>query len=214
MGRLMARVYDRVMRKSEEACLSTWRKNLLAEIEGHVLEIGAGTGVNLQFYPSTIQRLVMSEPDPHMRAKLAARLDGMDSPRVELSDASADSLPFPAGAFDTAVCMLVLCSVPDLHHAIGEIRRVLTPGGRLVFMEHVAAEDQPDRLKWQRRLQPLWLRVSGNCHLARTTEQAILDGGFAFERIHRESMRNTIPLTRATIRGVAVRQSRSDGVSR
>lgn len=206
MGRLMARVYDRVMRKSEEACLSEWRKDLLAEIEGHVLEIGAGTGVNLQFYPSTIQRLVLSEPDHHMRAKLATRLVGMDISPVELSDGSADALPFSAGDFDVVVCMLVLCSVPDLHHAIGEIRRVLTPGGRLVFMEHVAAVDRPERLKWQRRLEPLWLRVSGNCHLARTTEQAIFDGGFTFEHIHRESMGNTIPLTRATIRGVAVRQ--------
>lgn len=207
MGRLMARVYDRVMRKSEDACLSEWRKDLLAEIDGQVLEIGAGTGVNLQFYPTTVERLVMSEPDQHMRAKLAARLESTDISAIELSDASADSLPFPDGVFDVAVCMLVLCSVPDLHHAIGEIRRVLAPGGQLVFMEHVAAVDQPERLKWQRRLGPLWQRVSGNCHLARTTEQAILDGGFAFEHILRESMGNTIPLTRATIRGVAVRQS-------
>lgn len=206
MGRLMARVYDRVMKKSEEARLSGWRKDLLEEIDGRVLEIGAGTGINLQFYPSTIQRLVMSEPDRHMRAKLAARLNGMDIPPIELSDAAADALPFPDGDFDVVVCMLVLCSVPDINRAIGEIRRVLTPGGGLVFMEHVAAVDRPDRLRWQRRLEPLWQRVSGNCHLTRQTEQAILDGGFTFERIHRESMGNTIPLTRATIRGIAVRQ--------
>ncbi len=206
MGRLMARVYDRVMRKSEEACLSEWRRSLLDDVEGRVLEIGAGTGVNLQFYPDTIRWLVMSEPDHHMRAKLAARLVGMDISPVELSDGSADALPFPDGNFDIVVCMLVLCSVPDLHRAIDEIRRVLTSGGRLVFMEHVAADDRPERLKWQRRLEPLWQRVSGNCHLVRRTEQAILDGGFLMERIHRESMRNTIPLTRATIRGVAVRQ--------
>ena len=206
MGRLMARLYDRVMRKSEDACLSGWRKDLLAKIDGRVLEIGAGTGVNLPFYPRSIKRLVMSEPDRHMRAKLAARLEGMDNSPVELSDSSADALPFSAGDFDVVVCMLVLCSVPDINRAIGEIRRVLAPEGRLVFMEHVAADHRPERLKWQRRLEPLWQRVSGNCHLARRTEQAIIDCGFAFERIHRESMRNTIPLTRATIRGVAVRQ--------
>jgi ubiquinone/menaquinone biosynthesis C-methylase UbiE len=202
----MARVYDRVMRKSEDACLAGWRRDLLEEIDGRVLEVGAGTGVNLRFYPSSIQRLVMSEPDRHMRARLAARLDGLNGLPVELSDASADSLPFLDHDFDVVVCMLVLCSVPDLNRAIGEIRRVLSPGGRLVFMEHVAADDRPDRLKWQRRMEPLWQRVSGNCHLTRTTEEAIRDGGFAFERILRESMGNTIPLTRATIRGIAVRQ--------
>ena len=100
--------------------------------------------------------------------------------------------------------MLVLCSVPDLNHALNEIRRVLVPGGRLVFMEHVAAENRLQRLKWQHRMEPLWKRVSGNYHLTRRTERAILDGGFQMERIQRESMRKSMPLTRPTIRGIAV----------
>jgi hypothetical protein len=81
-------------------------------------------------------------------------------------------------------------------------------------MEHVAAENRPDRLKWQRRLEPLWKRISGNCHLTRRTEQAILDGGFHFDQIKRESMQKAIPLTRPTIRGIAVRRSRPEAVSR
>ena len=204
MGRLMARFYDRVMKQSEEACLTEWRKDLLENVNGHVLEVGAGTGVNLSFYPRSVQRIVMSEPDPHMRAKLGDRIAAENTTSAEVSDSSIESLPFPDGEFDFVTCMLVLCSVPDLNHAINEIRRVLVPGGRLVFMEHVAAENRPDRLRWQRRLEPFWKRVSGNCHLTRRTEQAILDGGFVLEHIKRESMRKSMPLTRPTIRGVAV----------
>jgi ubiquinone/menaquinone biosynthesis C-methylase UbiE len=135
---------------------------------------------------------------------LGDRLAAENTTSAEVSDSSLETLPFPDGEFDFVTCMLVLCSVPDLNHALGEIRRVLTPGGRLVFMEHVAAENRPDRLKWQRRLEPLWKRISGNCHLTRRTEQAILDGGFLLEQIQRESMRKSMTLTRPTIRGIAV----------
>jgi len=213
LGRLMARFYDRVMKQSEGACLSAWRKELLENVNGHVLEVGAGTGVNLSFYPKAVQRVVMAEPDSHMRAKLADRIISHGVASAQISDGSLESLPFPDGEFDFVTCMLVLCSVPDLNHALREIRRVLVPGGRLVFMEHVAAEDRSNRLKWQRRLEPLWKSVSGNCHFTRKTEQAILDSGFKMEQIQRESMRKSMPLTRPTIRGVAVRQSRSTTVS-
>jgi len=208
MGRLMAHFYDRVMASSEAACLSAWRSELLADVGGRILEVGAGTGVNLSHYPPTVRHMVMSEPDPHMRSQLESRLASESSASVDISDGSLASLPFPDGEFDVVTCMLVLCSVPDLHLAIDEMRRVLAPGGRLVFMEHVAAENRPDRLKWQQRLEPLWKRISGNCHLTRRTEQAILDGGFHMDRIKRESMRKAIPVTRPTIRGVAVRRSR------
>ncbi len=204
MGRLMARFYDRVMRQSEVACLFEWRKSLLENVDGHVLEVGAGTGVNLPFYPTTVERVVFSEPDPHMRDRLAERINAGGFPPSDISDGSLESLPFPNGEFDFVTCMLVLCSVPDLRHALNEIRRVLVPGGHLVFMEHVAAENRPRRLKWQHRMEPLWKRASGNCHLTRRTEQAILDGGFQMEQIQRESMRKSMPLTRPTIRGIAV----------
>lgn len=210
----MAHFYDRVMSRSEEACLSAWRQDLLGSVSGQVLEVGAGTGVNLPLYPKTVERVVLSEPDPHMRSRLTDKLDSAPSIPAEVSAGSLESLPFPDGEFDVVSCMLVLCSVPDLDRAIGEIRRVLRPAGRLVFMEHVAAEDHSIALKWQRRLEPVWKRVSGNCHFTRRTEEAILDGGFTIETIHRDSMRSTLPLTRATIRGIAVRQSGSAAVSR
>lgn len=214
MAKLMAHFYDRVMERSEKRFLTEWRKGLLGDVSGRVLEVGAGTGVNLPLYPKTIERVVFSEPDPHMRARLAEKISSSTSIPAEVSDGSLDFLPFPDGEFDVVSCMLVLCSVPDLNRAIGEIRRVLRPMGRLVFMEHVAAQDHTTTLKWQRRLEPVWKRVSGNCHFTRRTEQAILDGGFTIETIHRDPMQSTLPLTRSTIRGVAVRQSRSTPVSR
>jgi len=206
MGRLMARVYDRMMRGSEEACLREWRRELLGSVHGNVLEVGAGTGVSLPLYPTSVTRVVLSEPDRHMRAKLEQRIRRAAGSPAEISDGSLEAIPFPDESFDFVTCMLVLCSVPDLHDAIAEIRRVLIPGGRLVFLEHVAAEGRPRRLKWQRRIEPIWKKISGNCHLTRRTEATILDGGFAIERVTRESMRKANPLVRTCIRGQAVKQ--------
>ena len=206
MGRLMAHFYDRMMRQSEEACLGEWRRKLLEPLHGQVLEVGAGTGISLPLYPKAVTRVVMAEPDAPMRKKLAERFQNGPSAPVEISDGSLDGLPFQDGAFDFVACMLVLCSVPDMKQSIGEIWRVLAPGGRLVFMEHVAAEGRPERLKWQRRLEPLWKRISGNCHLTRKTEPAILDNGFDLVTIERESMRKAMPIVRPCIRGHAVKQ--------
>ncbi len=205
MGRLIAAVYDRLTRASEEACLQEWRAGLLRDLEGDVLEVGAGTGLNLPHYPRSLARLVLSEPDRHMRTKLSERVraDGRD--RVEVLDASLEQLPLPDAAFDAVVGTLVLCSVPSLDQAVAEIHRVLRPEGRFVFLEHVAAEDRPRRLKWQRRVEPFWKRISGNCHLSRKTEEAIRAAGFGILEVKRESMRKAWPLVRPTVRGVALK---------
>ena len=205
MGRLIAAVYDRFTEASEEACLREWRADLLGDLSGDVLEVGAGTGLNLPFYPPAVTRLVLSEPDPHMRKQLAEKARTRGEDRAEVVDASLERLPMPDASFDAVVSTLVLCSVPRLDRALEEIRRVLRPGGRFVFIEHVAAEDRPRRLKWQHRVEPVWKRVSGNCHLTRRTGQAIETAGFDIVRNHRESMRKAWPLVRPTIRGVAVR---------
>jgi len=205
MGRLTAVLYDRFTQGSEVACLQAWRADLLRDLTGHVLEVGAGTGLNLPFYPSALVRLVLSEPDPHMRRELSKKVRARHAERVEVLDASLEDLQVPGEAFDAVVGTLVLCSVPRLDHALAEIHRVLKPRGRFVFLEHVAAENRPRRLRWQHRIEPIWKRLSGGCHLTRRTADAIVAAGFTIGHIQRESMRKAWPLVRPTIRGVAVK---------
>ena len=198
---LMATVYDRIMASAERACLSEWRRELLASLEGRVLEVGAGTGASLEAYPEAVGELVMTEPDPHMRVKLEARARERPGTRV-IAD-PVENLGVAEGSFDAVVSSLLLCSVEQQSAALAELSRVLRPGGRLLFLEHVAAWDDDGRLRWQRRLEPVWKHVAGNCHLTRDTERAILDAGFELETISRESMRKAIPWLRPCIRGFA-----------
>jgi len=138
-----------------------------------------------------------------MRARLEERLSVCPVRAIEACAASVGALPFDAGTFDTVVSTLVLCSVPDLALSVADLRRVLRPGGRLLFLEHVAADDRPDRLAWQRRLEPFWMRVSGNCHLTRRSAEAIRDAGFRIDGEVRESVRRALPIVRPSVRGVA-----------
>ena len=197
------------MASTEAAGLADWRRDLLGDLSGEVLEIGAGTGTNLSWYPDAVTRLVITEPDPHMRKRLEPRLPGT----AELVDAGVDPLPFGDDTFDAVVSTLVLCSVPDPAAALAEIRRVLRPDGRFVYIEHVAAIDRPNRLKWQRRIEPIWKRVVGNCHLTRTTDLTMAEAGFVVDEERRQSLPKAPPWLRPTIRGVARLQgsSRTDG---
>ena len=205
MSRFIAAIYDRLTQASEAECLQQWRADLLRHLAGKVLEVGAGTGLNIPYYPPSLSRLVLSEPDAHMRRKLSQKVRAQHWDQAEVLDASLEKLPLPDDGFDAVVGTLVLCSVPQLDHALAEIYRVLKPGGRFVFLEHVAAEDRPRRLKWQHRVEPFWKRVAGNCHLTRRTGEAILEAGFTIVDIKRESMRKAWPLVRPTIRGVALK---------
>lgn len=206
---LLAPVYDRFVEPTEEASFRGWRRGLLAPLSGSVLDLGAGTGANIEQFPATVDEVTFVEPDPGMRKRLehkldAAQAEGRFAPGSgRVVDAGSAGLPFPDDTFDAAVTTLVLCTVDDPAGALRELRRVLVPGGRLVFMEHVAAEDRPDRLKWQRRLTPVWRWVAGGCHLDRRTEATIADAGFTVDEITRESARKAAPVMRATIRGRA-----------
>jgi ubiquinone/menaquinone biosynthesis C-methylase UbiE len=154
MRRLFAALYDTIGKGSEEAGLREERRQLLAGAEGEVIELGAGTGLNLNLYPEEVTRLVLTEPDRHMRRRLRRRLETLGRP-AEIVDASAESLPFPDATFDTAVVTLVLCSVPDQQTALAEIARVLKPEGRLLFLEHVRSTD-PKIARRRDRIRPLY----------------------------------------------------------
>lgn len=203
--RLFARVYDRVLAPLEEAGLQAWRAQLLGDLSGTVVEIGAGTGANLAHYPPTVERLVLTEPEPAMLSQLRARLDRVPAGTdVIARRASAASLPLGDGEADAVVATLVLCTVPAPGAVLAEVRRVLRPGGRFVFLEHVAADDRPERLRWQRRADLVWPHVAGGCRLTRRTEAAITDAGFAIDTISRESARKAPTVIRPMIRGHAL----------
>lgn len=193
------------MAATEDACLREWRRELLQQVSGDVLEIGAGTGANIDFYPESVANLTVSEPDTHMRKQLQTRIVGRKTKGFRISAGSAEDIEAENESFDYVVASLVCCSVTDLGAALLEIRRVLKPGGGLVFLEHVADEDGTRRKRWQNRITPLWRKLAGNCHLNRETETAILAAGFTIMDIRRESMQKAISLVRPTIRGIAVK---------
>jgi len=203
VGWLLSRFYDRMMAVSEEACLQAWRAELLRGLSGEVLEVGAGTGASAALYGPAVRRLVLAEPDRHMRGLLQERVTALADAPIVVSPASVEALPFEDASFDAVASFLVLCSVSDVDASLAEIRRVLRPGGRLVFLEHVAAETNPGRLRWQHRIEPVWRLCAGNCHLTRRTAEHIERAGFSFEVLHRESIRKAMPLARPSVRGTA-----------
>jgi ubiquinone/menaquinone biosynthesis C-methylase UbiE len=201
-GRLFASFYDRALKASEENGLGDMRRALLAAARGRVVEIGAGTGVNLDLYGDGIEDLTLVEPDPHMGAKLRGRLADHSGP-ARLVTAPAEAIPFPDDTFDTAVATLVLCTVPDPVAAIAELGRVLKPGGRLLFIEHVRAED-PDSARWQDRLEKPWRFLADGCHCNRDTEANLRASLFQVESVEHGKMPKAMPIVRPLIRGTAI----------
>lgn len=165
--RFSALIYDPFLRLGERRGMRGRRADLLADARGRVLEIGAGTGLNLGHYPPGLDELVVTEPVAGMRERLAQRAEEVGIP-VRVVAAGADDLPFADGIFDTVVSTMVLCTVPDPEAALAEIRRVLAPGGRLLFIEHVLA-DSPRLSRWQRRLARPWAAFADGCQCDRDT---------------------------------------------
>lgn len=203
---ITARIYDRVLAGSERAGLAQMRAELLAGASGRTLEIGAGTGLNLEHYTAAVTELVLAEPDPHMAARMRERVAARppSAAAVEVIPAQAEELPFDDGSFDTVVCTLVLCTVSDPERALAEVRRVLIPGGRLLFLEHVRAESR--RLAWwQDRLTRPWRRLAAGCHPNRPTGETLAAAGFWIERLERTRMPKATFFLRPMIRGAATR---------
>ncbi len=199
---LFSQLYELGSRRAEVGGMWKWRRGLLEDLHGSVCEIGAGNGLNLRHYPATVTRLVLTEPSPHMRKFLRARLEVPKGTQVDVLEGHAEAIPLADDSMDFVVSTLVLCSVVDLHAALLEARRVLKPDGALVFLEHVAAAEGRVRT-WQERVDPVWSRFAQGCHMCRDTEAAITAAGFHVEQIKRDPMKTKIPLLAPAIRGRA-----------
>jgi ubiquinone/menaquinone biosynthesis C-methylase UbiE len=176
----MAAGYERFLRDAERAGLADIRGRLLAGAAGTTLEVGAGTGLNLRHYPGAVTELVLTEPSPHMARRLRNRLKDAAVPaRVER--ASAELLPFPDASFDTVVATFVLCTVPDMVPALSELRRVLRPGGRYLFLEHVRSDDA-DLAARQDRWHVPWRLFGDGCNCNRDIA-AVITAFFDVEEI-------------------------------
>jgi ubiquinone/menaquinone biosynthesis C-methylase UbiE len=199
-----ARRYDTLTARMEDAWLREARRDLLAGLSGTVVELGAGTGRNLEHYPREVERLILTEPTAAMRDQLRTRVsDAGMAFDVEIVDATADRLPFNDASADAVVSTLVLCSVPALGPAVAEVRRVLGPGGGLHLIEHVAAERG-----WAHRIQttldPVWNWLEGSCHLDHETRTALAAGGFDVSGVTESVQRGMPPLLHCIARGVAI----------
>jgi ubiquinone/menaquinone biosynthesis C-methylase UbiE len=201
-GRGFSAIYDRGLAATEEAGLREMRRDLLGAAGGRTIDIGAGTGANLALYPENLTELVLAEPDPYMLKKLQAKV-GETGVAVEVVAAPAQSLPFADSSFDTAVFTLVLCTVPDPEAALAEAARILQPGGRLLFVEHVRAED-PGLARWQDRLERPWRFIGDGCHCNRDTVATIEGSPFELERVERGRLPKAFPIVRPLARGSAV----------
>lgn len=153
------------------------REKVIPRAQGRVLEIGIGTGLNLPFYDKTRVRSIVGV-DPALELhRLALRRSREAAIEIELIGLSAEKLPVPDASFETVVCTYTLCTIPDPIAALGEMRRVLAPGGKLLFSEHGRAPDARV-LGWQVRLQPYWKKVAGGCMLARNIPALLEQAGF------------------------------------
>jgi ubiquinone/menaquinone biosynthesis C-methylase UbiE len=153
------------------------RQELLAHASGEILEIGFGTGLNLPHYPQHIRRITVVDPNPGMRRRAERRIE-QSGIEVDERLASSEQLPFDEETFDCVVSTFTLCSVKDASQALGEVYRVLRPGGRLLLLEHGLSPD-PKVRKWQRRMNLLQRRLADNCHLDRDIKSLVSDQRFA-----------------------------------
>jgi ubiquinone/menaquinone biosynthesis C-methylase UbiE len=176
---LSARLYDPFLWWGEKGGLSKKRERLLQAARGEVLEIGAGTGLNLAHYPSGLKRLVLTEPEEHKAARLLKKAKELGV-EAEFVRASAEALPFDDESFDTIVATLVFCTVGEPEQAIAELRRVLRPGGRWLFIEHIRS-DRPAIGRIQDRIRRPWASVADGCQCNRRTIEMIEAGGFTVE---------------------------------
>ena len=181
---VFARVYPHISHAAEQRGAAEHRRTLLAGLEGRVIEVGAGHGLNFPYYTSGVTQVVAVEPEPHLCALSQSASASAPVP-VEVRQGIAEALPAEDDEFDAAVVSLVLCSVADQQEALDEIARVLRPGEELHFYEHVIS-NRPPTARVQRALDAtIYPTLAGGCHCARDTSAAIRQAGFEIEREER-----------------------------
>jgi ubiquinone/menaquinone biosynthesis C-methylase UbiE len=168
-------------RSMRQEVLAPFRRRVIAAAEGRVLEVGIGSGLNLPLYTATVQSVIGLDPSPEMLRMAHARIATASVP-IELLEGSAETIPLDACSIDTAVMTWTLCTIPDARRALAELRRVLKPRGALLFVEHGRAPE-PSVARWQDRLDPLWWRVNGGCHLNRKIDDLISSNGFRIDAL-------------------------------
>jgi ubiquinone/menaquinone biosynthesis C-methylase UbiE len=197
---LTALLYDRMSAGTEEAGLRDLRRRLLAGATGEVLEIGGGTGANLLLYGAEVDSLTVTEPEPPMLRRLERKVREQ-APHTSTLHARAEALPFADDSFDTVVSTLVLCGVDDQPQAVRELRRVLRPGGRFLFIEHVRS-DEPKVARMQDRMNG-FNRFVARCDCNRATLATIEAEGFEVAELERTELPKAPPFVRPLIVGTA-----------
>jgi len=170
-----------------------YRERMIPLATGRVLEVGVGSGLNLPFYGAGVRHLYALEPSPELR-KMAGRRTKGTRFAVEFLDRSAEEIPLERGSVDTVVTTWTLCTIPDAIGALQEMKRVLKPGGLLLFVEHGLAPDASVQA-WQHRLNPLWTRIGGGCNLDRDIDDLIVQSGFRLAELQTEYVKGLKPLS-------------------
>jgi ubiquinone/menaquinone biosynthesis C-methylase UbiE len=178
--RMHAALYDAIQRPAERSWLGRMRADIVGRATGEVVEIGAGTGANIRHYDGGVERVVLTEPDDGMRERLDRKIVDGAVP-LEVRAARAEALPFDDDSFDSAVTTLTMCTIPEPDRALTELRRVLRPGGHLLFLEHGGADGR--RGVWQRRLRPFWCRFARGCDLTSRALPRIEAAGFTIDEV-------------------------------
>lgn len=205
MGFYREQVLPRLLdRACSNASMASWRARVTEGLEGRVVEIGFGSGLNLEHYPATVDVVLAVEPAAVAR-RLAVRRIAASRVAVEHVGLDGQSIPLPDDSGDAALSTFTLCSIPDAHRALLELRRVIRPGGRFNFLEHGLAPD-PGVVVWQRRLEPLQRRLADGCHLTRDIPAIVADAGFVIERVEQRYAKGPRPWSWFTA-GVAVNPS-------
>jgi ubiquinone/menaquinone biosynthesis C-methylase UbiE len=200
-GKGFAAIYDRGLKATEQAGLRRMRRETLAGASGRTLDVGAGTGVNLGLFPAAVSELVLVEPGPHMIKKLRVKLERSGEGATAIK-APAENLPFADNSVDAVVFTLVLCTVPNPAAALAEASRVLRPGGKLLFVEHVRSRD-PGLARWQDRLEKPWRFFADGCHCNRDTVSLIEASPFTLGQVEYGRLPKAAAIVRPLAKGSA-----------